>query len=238
MNNVRHISIYNEFFLTSQLQSVAPYTFNITKNLNVIQLNKSKRYNIKNLTIDIGGTNLNVKNMNFDGTEGLSFPFRFFLDNDPLAGEFNRLKLVHPTMQVALDNIVISTVNSLGEPNALDIVDSSNVFSALNKYWNTFNLIYPSSSPSINLQLSKTETVAEYNFFNFSYNKSEQGAIVYYSIIINNNNIHDFYFDSKNFEYLVFSIYPFLKYFISASGYQFILNTNFTVNFDLIEESN
>lgn len=235
MKNIRHISIYNEFFLTSQFQSVAPYTYNVTKNLNVIQLIKSKNYRIKNLTVDIGGTNLVVKNMNFDGTEGIAFPFRFILDENPLVGEYERLKQIYPTMQFAIDGSVISSVNQLKEPNSLDIVDSSNVYRALNKYFNTINLIYPSSSPVMALQLAKSQTVAEYNFFNFSYNKIEQASTPFYSIIINNNPINDFYFNSKNFEYLVFSLYPFLRYFIAASGYQFILNTNFTVNFDLEE---
>ena len=75
------------------------------------------------------------------------------------------------------------------------------------------------------------------NYFNLSNNKVISGANTYYDLITTNNDISDFYFDSKAFNYLVISIYPLIKYFISGAGYELVLNTNISINFDLIEET-
>lgn len=236
MINKRHISIYNEFKIFSQNFS-GNFLFSVNKNINPILLNKSLKYKIENLSIDIGSTNLNLKEINFDAIDGLAFPIRFYLDDDPLRNEWTRLKSVYPSIQFSLNNNVISSINSLGLPESQDVIDSSSVYYQGNKYYNSLNLIQVNSTPELTLQLSKTQTIAEYNYFNLSNNKVESGLNTYYNLILTNNNLSNFYFDTKSFSYLVVSIYPLIKYFISGSGYQLILNSNITINFDLIEES-
>jgi hypothetical protein len=236
MKNTRHISIYNEFKIFSQ-DFGGNFLFNVTKNINPILLNKSLKYKIENLSIDIGSTNLNLKEINFDAIDGLAFPIRFYLDNDPLKSEWTRLKSIYPSIQFVLNNNIIVSINDLGLPQSQDIVDSSDVYYQSNRFYNTLFLTQVNANPELTLQLSQTQTVAEYNYFNLSNNKVVSGANTYYDLIITNNDLSDFYFDSKAFNYLVISIYPLIKYFISGAGYQLILNSNITINFDLIEES-
>lgn len=233
MNNVRHISIYNELKLQS-FNSGAQFYFSIIRNLSTIDLVKSKKYKIKNLSIDIGSSINNFKDVYFDNTRQFGFPFRFFLDDNPLGNEYTKLNNLYPSGTIFYNNNTV-TSPELGKPTAIDIVDSSNVFYDGSLYYNSFGINTLQGSPEIFLQLLKTQTVAEFNFYNFLYSRIEEGASKIINSNTSNNSISDFYFDSKTFDYLCFSIYPYVKYFILATPFSLTININFTVNFDLEE---
>ena len=233
MNNIRHISIFNEFRLRSVL-SGGNYSFVINKNVSVVELLSNKKYKIKNLSIDIGSNILNILDVFFGDTRKFGFPFRFYLDENPLGNEYLRLVNLYPSSQIKLNNTIV-TSQELGFPIALDIVDSSNVYFDGNKYYNSFEFTQIQANPEILLQLGKTQTVAEYNFYNYFYGRISETPTKIINSNSSNNDISDFYFDSKTFNYLCFSIFPFLSFFIWASPYELSINFNFTINFDLEE---
>lgn len=233
MNNIRHISISNELRLVS-IPSGAQFLFSIIRNLSTVDLIRSKKYKISNLSIDIGSSVNNIKDVYFGNTRKFGFPIRFFLDDDPLGNEYTRLKNLYPASTVFLNNNTV-TSNNLGKPTSMDIVDSSNVFFDGNKFYNSIGINTVQGSPEIFLQLGKTQTVAEYNFYNFLYSRIEEGTSKIINSNTSNNDISDFYFDSKTFDYLCFSIFPFIQYFVLATPFEITTQYNFTVNFDLEE---
>lgn len=233
MNNIRHISIFNELKLQS-FNSGAQFYFTIIRNISVIDLIKSKKYRIKNLSIDLGSSKNNFKDIYFDNTNQFGFPFRFYLDDNPLGNEYKRLNSAFPSSTLYLNNNIISNEN-LGEPTAIDIVDSSNVFYDGSKFYNAFGINITQPNPEMFLQLVKTQTVAEYNIYNFLYSRIEESTQKIINSNATNNDISDFYFDSKTFNYLCFSIYPYVSYFVLAGIFSLVININFTVNFDLEE---
>lgn len=235
MNNIRHISIYNELKLQS-INIGANFYFSIIRNLSVIDLIKSKKYRIKNLSIDIGSSINNIKDVYFGNTRQFGFPLRFFLDDNPLGNEYIRLNGLYPTGTIFLNNSTVTSSN-LGNPTSIDIVDSSNVFYDGNKFYNSFGINVTQGNPEIFLQLLKTQTVAEFSFYNFLYSRIEESTTKIINSNTSNNDISDFYFDSKTFEYLCFSIYPYIKYFVLATPFEIVINLNFTINFDLEELS-
>jgi hypothetical protein len=233
MNNIRHISIFNELKLQS-IPSGAQFYFTIIRNLSTIDLIRSKKYKIKNLSIDIGSSINNLKDVYFGNTRQFGFPIRFFLDDNPLGNEYTRLNSLYPTGSIFLNGNTI-TDNNLGKPTSIDIVDSSNVFYDGSKYYNSFGINQTEGSPEIFLQLGKTQTVAEYNFYNFLYSRIEESTSKIINSNTSNNDISDFYFDSKTFDYLCFSVFPYIKYFVLATPFEIVIQLNFTVNFDLEE---
>lgn len=233
MKNIRHISIFNELKLQTQ-NSGAQYLFSVIRNISVIELVKSKKYRIKNLSIDVGSSQNNLKDIYFDNTRQFGFPFRFYLDDNPLGNEYTRLKTAYPSSTLFLNSNLVTSPD-IGEPTSIDIVDSSNVFYDGSKYYNSFGINAILGSPEIFLQLLKTQTVAEYNIYNFLYSRIEESTQKIINSNASNNDISDFYFDSKAFNYLCFSIYPYVKYFILAATFSLVININFTVNFDLEE---
>lgn len=235
MNNIRHISIYNELRLLS-FDSGAQFSFQFLRNLSTIDLIKSKKYKIKNLSIDIGSSINNLKDIYFGNTRQFGFPLRFYLDDNPLGNEYNRLIGLYPSATIFLNNVT-ATSSNLGKPTSIDIVDSSNVFFDGNRYYNSIGINAVETNPELFLQLGKTQTVAEFNFYNFLYSRIEEGSSKIINSNTSNNDISEFYFDSKTFEYLCFSIFPYIKYFILTTPFFININVNFTVNFDLEELS-
>ena len=229
--NVRHISHFSEFQL-SVVPAAGLFSFALWKNLHSINLNKSKKYKIENLSLDIGSTEYESKDISFDG---LAFPLRFFLDNDPLNSEYERLK-INAFYGVSYNGVGVPAPNSLKLPQANDILDSSNSYFNGGIYYNLFLGTAVLATPALEYQKRKTNTIAEYNFFNFSQCKITESSTNYFTAIISNNDSNNFYFDSKNFEYLNFSIYPLLRFTTSTpSTVNFLITLNFTINFDLIE---
>jgi hypothetical protein len=234
MNNVRHISIYNQLNYQSSTAGGVDSTFFVTRNLSTIDLIKSKKYKISNLSIDIGfvfNDFDDIKFLNF------GFPLRFFLDDNPLGNEYDRLIGLYPSGNIYLNNNLI-TSNNLGKPTSMDIVDSSNVFndSVIGRFYNTFKIITNNPDYRILLQFGKTQTVAEYNFYNFFNSKILNAGITTINSNTSNNDISDFYFDSKTFDYLCFTIFPFIEYLpLAPPAYLNIMKLDYTVNFDLEE---
>lgn len=232
--NIRHISIFNELKLL-EFPSGGQFSFQILKNIGVVQLNKSKKYKIKNLSIDVGSTINYIKNVYFADTREFGIPFRFYLDDNPLTNAFNKTKSAFPLGSVFVNNSVVSDPDKLNA-TVIDVVDSSNVNFSQGFYYNSLGLNLLSGNPEIFSQVIKTETVAEYNFFNLSYSRSEEGTTISNTIITSNNDISDFDFQSKTFDYLCFTPFPYLKFFVLSGSQVINILCNFTVNFDLIED--
>jgi len=234
MNNVIHISIYNQLNTQSSTAGGLDTTFFVTRNLSTIDLIKSKKYKISNLSIDIGFIFNNFTDINF---LNFGFPIRFFLDDNPLGNEYDRLIGLYPSASISLNNNTI-TSNNLGKPTSIDIVDSSNVFNdnVIGRFYNTFKITTTNADYRILLQFGKTQTVAEYNFYNFFSSRIVNSATTTINSNTSNNDISDFYFDSKTFDYLCFTIFPFIEFLpLAPPLYLNIIKLDYTVNFDLEE---
>jgi hypothetical protein len=226
--NVRHVSHFSEFFL-SYTQSTDAWK--LDKNLHSISLNKSKNYKIENLSLDIGSSQLNSI---YSSLKSLSFPLRFFFDNDPLNNEWNRLK-ISPSYDIRYNNTLILLPNSLPAPNAIDILDSSNNDLSSGVYNNLFQVDVSGISADLPIQLRKTNTISEYNFFNLSQTQIISGSTSIFNTTVSNNDVNNFYFNSNHYEYLNFSIYPGCRFTSVPAGSEFLIRFNFTINFDLVE---
>jgi len=234
MSNVRHVSIFNESKNIS-FQSGANFSFSQIKNIGIIYLNPSKKYKIKNLSVDIGSVINTLKDVYFANTREFGFPFRFYLDDDPLVNAVKSLELAYPTGSVFVNNSTPVDKNNI-PPSAIDVVDSSNINFYLNQFYNSIGINVVNGNPELFTQTIKTQTIAEYNFYNFSYSRIEESTSKFINVISSNNEIANFDFESKSFKYLCFSIFPYYRFFVQSSSYVFNLLFNYTVNFDLIEE--
>jgi hypothetical protein len=226
MSNTRHISIFNEFRIFA---NGSPPEIFVQKSLSCVSLNPSLNYKIKNLTVDVGGSIFKANYID----PIITSPIRFFLSNDPLPDEYNRIKQVYPSAVIKYNGIIQSDSNFATTPISNDIIDSSL------EIYNKFELENLTISPAIVIFLNKsiTETVAEYNFFSIAAGRVLTGSGFSGFNIVTNNDLGDFYFNSKNSKFLNFSIYPKI---VSLGGIidpsqQVDIYINFTVNFDLEE---
>jgi hypothetical protein len=209
--NVRHVSLSNVF----NLSRTTGDSFSIQRNINCISLNNSLSYSIKNLNISMGAFEIES-----DITIGL--PLRFYLSDDPI----NQAIQNYTTTEVIFNNLVNPTTYDY---NQLDISDSSNI-----SFNNSLNLFQTEEFPFyMNL---KTNTVFE------TYLNQLVRSKYYYSLTGVNYNFssiptitNDFSFKSNNESNLAIAIFPFG--FPKPVGGTFLINCQYTINFDLIEES-
>ena len=236
--NVRHISLYNEFKLSSSNNGLY---FNVGKNVNCISLNSSQQYRIKNLSIDIGSSSLQCQSETFLNALP-TFPLRFYLSDNPIVDSF-------------YDGYTLGALsfNGVSSPsvynyNQIDRADSSNqsAYCLPNAYNNYLQTEQTNATGDFNHAQKKTNTVAEYNFFsqNQSYvTKFDASATAFvsdYLSNITNNNITNFMFNSNNENNLSFCIFPRLKLNSTGSLYTYqtiTFSMCYTINFDLIEEN-
>lgn len=232
-NNVRHISIYSEFNSSSTINLVNG-DFEIQKDLNVISLNSSKNYIIKNLNINTITGKIQLEDCRLNK---LNTSLRFFLDDNPLQNEYNRLKL--NVSDVILLNGLIPSLPITQEPTSLDILDSSNINHENSKYVNTFKFSGSRPLPArLDLKVCKTQTVSEFGFTTISaingIDTTFSPNINYYETFLTNNSIKDFNFFSHTFKYLCMSIYP--EFSLSGTnGALLQCYISFVINFDLEE---
>lgn len=189
----------------------------------------SKKYKIKNLSIDIGGSTLSTDIVDIFGKFGL----RFFLSNSPLPEEYDRLKLIYPSSLIDYNNVLQTSPNFTQDPITNDIIDSSNSDFLNSIYYNNFYIYdvpYSGSPARYSLNKATTQTISEYNFFSINYFKFVHGSTIS-GLIATNNDISDFSFLSNSYKFLNFSIYPGFQGTGSSGSFMF----NFTVNFDLEE---
>lgn len=212
---------------------MTPSGWVIIRNLSSVLLAKNKKYLIKNLSIDIGQSYVNGADFYDYYT---STPIRFILSNDPLSDEYNRLKDVFPSYVIRYNN-VIKTNNVFDEnPISNDIIDNSNVDHGSGIYYNCFQISSPSyiNLTPIRLSSCKSETVSIYEFMSLSsFEQINTSQPRYRNLAVTNNDISDFYFDSKSYSYLNFSVYPYI--YGTGSAPLFTMLFTFTVNFDLEE---
>lgn len=223
--NIRHVSIFNEFSLI-----VSGSKISVLKNLGTVSLNPSKIYGIKNLSVDIGASILSTDILDIYG----KFPLRFFLSNDPLFDEYNRIKNVYPSSLIKYNNVLQTTNQFSDLPISNDIIDSSNSDFLNSIFYNIFEIYDIPAAANINyfLNLAKCETISEFNFFSINYFKFAAGTTTA-GLVATNNDISDFSFFSNSNRYLNFSIYPGLNGSGSPPSGSF--RYNYTVNFDLEE---
>ena len=208
--NIRHVSLSNIFNLTRTTGD----SFVIQRNINCISLSNSLKYSIKNLNLSMGAFEIES-----DSTVGL--PLRFYLSDDPI----NQAIQNYTTTTVIFNTLVNpSTYNY----NQLDISDSSNI-----NFNNLLSLTQTEAFPFyMNL---KTNTVFETylnQLIRSKYYYSLTGVDYNFSSIPTITN--DFSFKSNNESNLAIAIFPF--YFPKPTNGIFLLNSQYTINFDLIEE--
>ena len=237
--NTRHISIFNEFnFISSNTGGTLGN--DIGKNINCISLNNSMRYTIKNLSIDIGSIASKSGLQKIIDTRPV-FPLRFFLSNNPIVDSFYDGY-----------NLYYLAFNGVSSPSSynysqLDRVDSSNQSAYITPkvYYNFLETRYSDTQGDFNQSQKKTNTVAEFNFFNLSlintntYNTTTSAIDTDFKSYASNNDISDFYFNSNQEDNLTICIFPRISLNTTGTGVdEEILNLylSYTINFDLIEE--
>lgn len=233
--NIRHISLYNEFKLDAT-DNGTDYDFQNDRNINCIALNAGKNYSIKNLSIDIGGNTLESNNV-YSVLTCPSFPLRFFLSENPINDCISNL--------YNLSSLIFDGVSnpSSFDYKQIDRLDSSNqsAYIAPIRYSNYLQLTEDKSGDGdYNYTSLKTNTLAEFNFFNFAqlFTLQSPGVGGVYSAFTSNNDINDFTFFSNTEQNLSIAIFPKLR--IEKGIYAnavLKIKFNYTINFDLIEEN-
>jgi hypothetical protein len=236
MNNIRHISLFNEFNLTGTWNGTTTDVEN-KRNINCISLNSSLKYSIKNLSIDIGFTSL-YTNSTSAFTAGIGFPVRFYLTDTPIQDNISTSGLF-TLNQIKFNGVVNPTIYNYLQ---LDKADSSNQYAipaGSYPYLNYCNFLELSETLGLstgqtyNYTALKTNTVCEYNFFNLSQSLQQYSGSAYtYNFAYNDTN--DFSFNSNNENNLSISIFPRMQF---IPLFDFNLLMNYTINFDLIEEN-
>lgn len=230
--NVRHISIFQEFFF--QAQDVTSYEFINNRNIACIYLNQSNNYKITKLSIDIGCSTLESSNY-YNILSFPAFPLRFFLSEDPIPAVIPN----YPTTSLIYDGISSPSDFPIKQ---IDRLDSSNQSSRITPYAYSNFLELSQTTPSFdynNTQV-KTNTVAEFNFFSFNqtYGRIASGIGEKYDALIVNNDISDFNFNSNNESNLAIAIFPRISIQKADQPSALLrLKLNYTINFDLIEEN-
>jgi hypothetical protein len=237
--NTRHISLFNEFNYVAS-NTGGTLGNDIAKNINCISLNNSMRYAIKNLSIDIGSIASKSGVQKIIETKPV-FPIRFFLSNNPIVDSFYDGY-----------NLYYIAFNGISSPssynyNQLDRVDSSNQSAFINpkSYYNFLETRQSDTQGDFNQTQKKTNTVAEYNFFNLSlidtstFNITTSATANEFKSYASNNDISDFYFNSNQEDNLAISIFPRISMnTIGTLVNEQILDLylSYTINFDLVEE--
>ena len=233
--NIRHISLFNEFLLEAIDDGTGVFKFQLDRNINCIGLNQSSRYSIKNLSIDIGANTLESNNI-YNVTACPAFPLRLFLSEAPINDSISQS---YTTTGLVFDGVSSPSTFDIKQ---IDRLDSSNQSAVIlpQVYTNFLQLTQDTGTFDYNYTRLKTNTIAEINFFNFNqvYTLQAPATSPEYTSIITNNNNNDFNFFSNNESNLSIAIFP--KVRIQKGIYAnaiLRLRLNYTINFDLIEES-
>jgi hypothetical protein len=237
--NTRHISLFNEFKIVAG-NTGGTISFNVDKNINCISLNNGMRYSIKNLSVDIGSSS-SVIGVQETINSFPVFPLRFYLSDNPIVDAF-------------FSGYTIGSIkfNGVSSPTAynysqLDRADSSNqsAYCDPKSYYNYLQTEQTDSQGNFSQTQLKTNTVAEYNFFNSimkqtnTFNSSTLLNDPTFLSEFSNNDISDFYFNSNQENNLAISIFPRINMNTSSglgTGQNISLYLSYTINFDLIEE--
>jgi len=217
------------------------FGFDVDKNINCVSLNNSMQYKIKNLSIDIGSMSLVAGTQEIINSYPV-FPIRFYLSDNPIVDAFYD--------QYSLTSLSFNGVSSPTEYNynQLDRADSSNqsAYCDPKKYYNYLQTRQTDSQANFSQTQKKTNTVAEFNFFNLgllqtnTFNSSTSLIDSSFNSYVSNNNISDFYFNSNQENNLAISIFPRINMNSTtpslATGQTISLYLSYTINFDLVEE--
>jgi len=233
--NVRHVSIFNEFLLEAVDSGSGTYNYQLDRNINCISLNQSSNYAIKNLSIDIGANTLESNNI-YNVVTAPAFPLRFFLSENPIN---DCISSSYTTTGLVLNGV---SAPSTYETKQNDRLDSSNqsAYITPNVYSNYLQLTQESATLDYNYTRLKTYTIAEMNFFNFNqiYTLQAPATSPVYNSIITNNDCNDFQFFSNNESNLSMAIFPKIRIQKGIYANALLrLRLNYTINFDLIEDS-
>ena len=231
MNNVRHITLFNELILSGTWDTTQTKVYN-KRNINCIALNRSMKYKLRNLTIDVGYVSLKTNTEDYL-LSNPAFPIRFYLSENPIIENisnsyFNQL--------ITFNGIVSPTKYNLIQSDKLD---SSNQSATIPPYsYSNFLEIYEElgASPYYNYTILKTFTMAEFNFFNLFQSSTSRtvGGTYDFKSNLGFNDVNSFDFESNTYSNLSISIFPKIWFIPLAL---FSLYLNYTINFDLIEES-
>jgi hypothetical protein len=232
--NIRHISLFNEFLFEAIDDGTGTFTFQNDRNIACIYLNQSNSYKIKNLSIDIGSNTLESNNI-YNVVNNPAFPLRFFLSEDPIPTVIPN----YPTTSLIYEGVSSPSSYPIKQ---IDRLDSSNQSAYIqpNSYSNYLQLTQQNSNIDYNATQVKTNTLAEFNFFNFNqmYTLLSPGVGGKYDSIIVNNDISDFTFSSNNESNLAIAIFPKIRIQQGIYANAILrIRLNYTINFDLIEDS-
>ncbi len=233
MDNVRHITLFNEFILDGNWDAITT-AVNNKRNINCISLNRSMKYKLRNLSIDVGYVSLKTDTDAFL-ISNPAFPIRFYLSENPIIENII-------TGSLTYDQAI--TFNGIVSPSKYDLIqsdklDSSNQSATIPPYsYSNFLEIFEklNNTPYYNYTRLKTFTLAEFNFFNLFQSSTSRtiGGTFDYRSNLGFNDVNSFDFESNTYSNLSISVFPKIWFIPLAS---FNLYLNYTINFDLIEES-
>lgn len=227
IKNINHVSLYNEFFLSSVKEFDSLNTFNLNRCINVIPINNSKNYKIANFHLNIGSFDLTFDRNNLLFQNNL----RFFLDDDPI---INRLQDSDIFDYYKFNGIENDTNLLYSAPY---ISDSSNQKTSINpkRYYNYLEQsnVSPTLNQFLDITKAKTNTKIEIPLisqFSTRYQTNNK------NFLYNSNYYKDFYFNSYNYNFIVISPFCFINV-PDALDSGFLIYIDFSINFDLIEEN-
>jgi len=222
---ISHVSLYNNFVITSSKNGSSLNTYNLQRNINIIPLINSKNYKIINFNVSSNFDGLTYDTNNII----LKTNLRFYLDDNPV---INRLNDTGIFTDYVWNGVTNNTDLSFSTPY---ISDSSNQFTIATpkRYYNyleQYNSV-PIANQFMDLTAQKTFTVIEQPLKNifFDYTGTTKDFSISQSVI------KDFYFNSYNYDYLVICIFPFINIPSSLSS-GFSYESDYVINFDLIQE--
>lgn len=227
MNLINHVSLYNEFLIYSYKDGTSLNQYIINRNVNIIPLNTSQNYKIKNFNVSIGSDDLLYDTNNIRIITNL----RCYLDDNPV---FNRLSDSPIFQQYKFNGIINDTELNFTAPlvsdssNQIDSISPQRFYNYLEQY-----TVVNVSNQFLDLLKNKTYTIMEMPLKNMFSNRIGSNDKTFN---VSNVPAKDFYFNSNNYEYLVLCLFPFID-IPSALNSAFSYSGNFTINFDLIQEN-
>jgi hypothetical protein len=220
--NIQHVCIYNEFQTQFSRNGAGVRQYQIFRNINAIPILQNYKYKIKNFCINVDAI---VNKIGLDESSYISLPFRIYLENINVVQ--NRLN----------DDTFVSYRynNILNNPDLsfkADYISDSSDQCSLASVFKNFLRQDKGNFDYLSTNLAKTNTVAEFPLITRSYDKVAANPP---DLTISNLDEKDFFFDSKNYPYLAFTVFPFIQTLL-ANNNNVNLYFGYEVNFDLIQE--
>ena len=225
MKNINHISLYNEYFLSSSKNGSSTNTFNLNRCINVIPINTSRNYKIENFHLNINSLDLTFDTNNLQLKNNL----RFYLDNDPI---FNRLQDSNIFNYYKFNGIVNDTNLLFSAPYISDSSNQNTLISP-NRYYNYLEQSNTSAVSNQFLDITQVKTNTKFEIpilseFSTTFQTNNK------NFTYNSNYYKDFYFNSYNYDYIVITPFSFINV-PNALSSGFSVYIDFFINFDLIE---